>query len=108
MVTAPYPPGSRQLISPPASVLMMAPANVLHGAVRLHGLTSSPTPETQVRVAAAAGVAQPMAIGTASTLIVAIALRIFMVNPFPLSCAFSSQQENAHTACRLVDRENAR
>jgi hypothetical protein len=31
----------------------MAPAKVLHGAVRLHGLTSSPTPETQVRVACA-------------------------------------------------------
>jgi len=27
----------------------MAPANVLQGAVRLHGLASSPTPETQVR-----------------------------------------------------------
>ena len=26
-------------------------AKVLHGAVRLHGLASSPTPETQVRVA---------------------------------------------------------
>jgi hypothetical protein len=36
----------------------MAPANVLHGAVREQGLTSSPTPETQVRVAwAMAGVA---------------------------------------------------
>ena len=36
----------------------MAPANVLHGAVRLHGLASSPTPETQVRDAcAAAGLA---------------------------------------------------
>src|SRR5580704_1539866 len=31
----------------------MAPAKVLHGAVRLHGLASSPTPETQVRVACA-------------------------------------------------------
>jgi hypothetical protein len=31
----------------------MAPAKVLHGAVRLHGLTSSPTPDTQVRVACA-------------------------------------------------------
>src|ERR1700759_5665745 len=51
MVTAPKPPGSRQLISPPAAVLEMAPGNVLHGAVRLHGLASSPTPETQVRVA---------------------------------------------------------
>src|SRR5216117_2832662 len=53
MVTAPKPPGSRQLILPPAAVLEMAPAKVLHGAVRLHGLTSSPTPETQVRVACA-------------------------------------------------------
>src|SRR5690348_1594735 len=34
----------------------MAPANVLHGAVREHGLASSPTPETQVRVACAEAV----------------------------------------------------
>src|SRR5438270_454841 len=53
MVTAPKPPGSRQLISPLIAVLEIAPANVLHGAVRLHGLASSPTPETQVRVACA-------------------------------------------------------
>src|ERR1700694_4486362 len=53
IVRAPKPPGSRQLISPAAAVLEMAPANVLHGAVRLHGLASSPTPETQVRVACA-------------------------------------------------------
>src|SRR5436305_6921545 len=51
MVRAPKPPGSRASISPPAAVLEMAPANVLHGAVRLQGLTSSPTPDTQVRVA---------------------------------------------------------
>jgi hypothetical protein len=58
IVTAPKPPGSRQLISPPAAVFEIAPAKVLQGAVRLHGLTSSPTPYTQVRVAwAAAGVA---------------------------------------------------
>src|SRR5882672_4173020 len=31
----------------------MAPAKVLQGAVRLHGLTSSPTPDTQVRDACA-------------------------------------------------------
>jgi hypothetical protein len=49
MVTAPKPPGSRQLISPLSAVLEMAPAKVLHGAVRLQGLASSPTPETQVR-----------------------------------------------------------
>src|SRR6266480_7439324 len=51
IVTAPNPPGSKQLISPLAAVFEIAPANVLHGAVRLHGFASSPTPETQVRVA---------------------------------------------------------
>jgi hypothetical protein len=51
IVTAPKPPGSRQLMMPPAAVLEIAPAHVLQGAVRLQGLTSSPTPETQVRVA---------------------------------------------------------
>jgi hypothetical protein len=51
MVTAPKPPGSMQLISPFTAVFEIAPAKVLHGAVRLHGLTSSPTPDTQVRLA---------------------------------------------------------
>src|SRR5689334_7849105 len=51
IVTAPNPPGSSASISPPAAVFEMAPAKVLHGAVRLHGLASSPTPETQVRLA---------------------------------------------------------
>src|SRR3569833_84550 len=53
IVSEPKPPGSRQLISPPAAVFGNAPWKVLHGAVRLHGLTSSPTPEIQVRVACA-------------------------------------------------------
>src|SRR3954471_2707904 len=53
MVTPPKPPGSRTLISPPPAVFEIAPAKVLQGAVRLHGLASSPTPETQVRVACA-------------------------------------------------------
>src|SRR5579872_572817 len=53
IVRAPKPPGSRQLISPPAAVLLIAPAKVLQGAVRLQGLASSPTPETHVRVACA-------------------------------------------------------
>src|SRR5262249_14872407 len=53
IVKAPKPPGSRQSISPPAAVFEIAPAKVLHGAVRLHGLASSPTPDTQVRVACA-------------------------------------------------------
>src|SRR5687767_5749368 len=51
MVTAPKPPGSSTLISPPAAVFEIAPAKVLQGAVRLQGLASSPTPETQVREA---------------------------------------------------------
>src|ERR1700752_318367 len=51
MVTAPKPPGSSTSISPPAAVFEMAPAKVLQGAVRLQGFTSSPTPDTQVRVA---------------------------------------------------------
>src|SRR6478752_6317181 len=58
IVTAPKPPGSIALISPPVAVLEIAPAKVLHGAVRLHGLASSPTPDTRVREAwACAGVA---------------------------------------------------
>ena len=51
MATAPKLPGSSTDISPRAAVLEIAPANVLHGAVRLQGLASSPTPETQVLVA---------------------------------------------------------
>src|SRR5688500_4382513 len=46
IVTAPKPPGSRQLISPLVAVFEMAPEKVLHGAGRLHGLVSSPTPDT--------------------------------------------------------------
>src|SRR5918911_3551021 len=58
IVTAPKPPGSRQFISPLAAVFEIAPAKVLHGAVRLQGLASLPTPETQVRDAwACAGAA---------------------------------------------------
>ena len=53
IVTVPKPPGSRQSISPWMAVFEMAPANVLHGAVRLHGLRSSPTPDTHVRTACA-------------------------------------------------------
>src|ERR1700742_3839853 len=48
MVTPPKPPGSRTLISPDAAVFEIAPAKVLQGAVRLHGLASSPTPDTHV------------------------------------------------------------
>ena len=53
IVMAPKPPGSSASISPQSAVLEIAPAKVLQGAVRLHGLTSSPTPDTHVRVACA-------------------------------------------------------
>src|SRR6185503_16052344 len=53
IVTAPNPPGSNTEISPLAAVFEIAPAKVLHGAVRLQGLASSPTPDTHVRVACA-------------------------------------------------------
>src|SRR6185312_16501273 len=46
IVTAPKPPGSRASISPQAAVFEIAPAQVLHGAVRLQGFASSPTPDT--------------------------------------------------------------
>jgi hypothetical protein len=59
----------------------MAPAKVLQGAVRLHGLTSSPTPETHVRVAwAEAGVAKPKAATLASA--AAIAICFLIETPF--------------------------
>src|SRR5258707_1290870 len=51
IVTAPKPPGSKTLISPPVAVLEIAPAKVLQGAVRLHGSASLPVPETHVRLA---------------------------------------------------------
>src|SRR5262245_22905653 len=52
-VTAPKPPESTALMYPPVAVLLIVPAKVLHGAVRLHGFASSPTPDTHVRVACA-------------------------------------------------------
>src|SRR3954462_15993070 len=68
IVTPPKPPGSRQLISPPAAVFEIAPANVLQGAVRLHGFASSPTPETQVRVAwANTGETPPASVGISTS-----------------------------------------
>jgi len=52
------------------AVFEIAPAKVLHGAVRLHGLTSSPTPETQVRVAwALAGAADRRKVSAAPRIV---------------------------------------
>jgi hypothetical protein len=80
MVTAPNPPGSRASISPPEAVFEMAPAKVLHGAVRLHGLASSPTPDTHVREAWALISEAPnrTVARTFNTLVVMRILKIFL------------------------------
>src|SRR5258705_13881063 len=72
MVTAPKPPGSKASISPQAAVFEIAPAHVLHGAVRLQGLASSPTPDTHVRDACAWAIDEKanMKIAIVKTLIV--------------------------------------
>src|SRR4030095_9946159 len=49
IATGPKPPGSRQLISPPSTVVEIALAKVRQGAVRVQSAVSSPSPETQVR-----------------------------------------------------------
>src|ERR1044071_9851785 len=72
MVRVPKPPGSSASISPPAAVFEMAPAQVLQGAVRLHGLTSSPTPDTHVREACA------WAIETVANMKIAIAITLIV------------------------------
>src|ERR1041384_92384 len=72
IVTAPKPPGSRESISPQAAVLEIAPAQVLHGAVRLQGLASSPTPDTHVREACA------WAIETVANMKIAIAITLIV------------------------------
>src|SRR3569832_118527 len=79
MVTVPKPPGSSASISPQAAVLEMAPAQVLQGAVRLQGLTSSPTPDTHVREAWAWAIetVANMKVAIAKTLIVYRNLLIF-------------------------------
>src|ERR1700704_2710955 len=83
MVTVPKPPGSRQLISPLGAVFEIAPAYVLHGAVRLQGLTSSPTPETQVRVACAwAGAAKSRGVDASPN--AAIESAIFLISNLPM------------------------
>src|SRR5687767_3047185 len=78
MVTAPKPPGSSTEISPPAAVFEIAPAKVLQGAVRLHGLTSSPTPETQVRVACACANELQVKQTTNTAIILSINLILFI------------------------------
>src|SRR5207245_5805435 len=53
IVTAPYPPESRTMTSPPASVSAIAAPKLRHGEGREQGLASIPEPaETNVRCAA--------------------------------------------------------
>src|SRR4029077_4290947 len=78
MVTAPNPPGSRASISPPGAVFEIAPAQVLQGAVRLHGLASSPTPETQVRLACPYMIVVPR-----TTIANSVTALIFLISHYP-------------------------
>src|SRR5260370_6611749 len=49
IVTAPKAPESSASISPPLAVFGIAPAKVLHGAERVHGVAPTPAPQTHVR-----------------------------------------------------------
>src|SRR5262249_53839106 len=84
MVTAPKPPGSSTLISPLGAVLEIAPANVLQGAVRLHGLASSPTPDTHVRVAGALAGAAASSMARTPPQSVAMDSSVFLMSILPI------------------------
>src|SRR4051812_21627470 len=102
IVSPPKPPGSRQLISPPAWVFEIAPAKVLHGAVRLHGLASSPTPDTQVRVACAwAGAAQSTGTSIAPSMVSPMAI-IRMFNPPFIVTTFKTRLVRIQTSLRAA------
>src|SRR5262252_3747681 len=88
IVTAPNPPGSKQLISPSGAVFEIAPAKVLHGAVRLHGLASSPTPDTHVRVACACAADADRRTAAVLRMMVGNRLRdVFILHPFSIGGA---------------------
>jgi hypothetical protein len=95
IVTPPNPPGSRQLISPKAAVLEIAPAKVLHGAVRLQGLASSPTPDTHVREACAYAGADAKHGRTKPTANVRNAKRRIMKPSFMTGTSFRRAETNA-------------
>src|SRR3954468_5313213 len=89
-----------QLISPPWAVLEIAPAKVLHGAVRLHGLASSPTPETHVRVAcadAAAGTISATSATNRATLTIRRLVTITPGAPSPRGDAASVHDDRGAT-----------
>src|SRR5258705_591511 len=91
IVTVPNPPGSSASISPSTAVFEMAPANVLQGAVRLQGLASSPTPDTQVRVAWALAIEVTVSTKTATARIFRLKRSLLMLHsPFgvELNCCY--------------------
>src|SRR5439155_25928400 len=53
IVSPPYSAGSSASISPLGAVFELAASNVRHGAERVHGFRSSPTPDTHVRMSSA-------------------------------------------------------
>src|SRR5580704_3852568 len=99
IVNAPKPPGSRQLISPPVEVFEIEPAKVLHGAVRLHGLASSPTPDTQVRVACALAGAAFNVIAKIPTRTATIGRTNFLMTKLPNSLVTDTEK---HSNSRIL------
>jgi hypothetical protein len=99
MVTAPYPAGSIASISPPAAVLEIAPAKVLHGAVRLQGFASSPTPDTQVREAWPYSMVVPSNTTTTDSLVLLIFIVLFL--PFKVFQRSFHYAEGISTTAQL-------
>src|SRR4030095_14156167 len=64
------------------NVLPIAPANVLQGAVRLHGLKSSPTPDTHVRVACACAGAEFSAIAVSTAIVHDRTVDLISISPW--------------------------
>src|SRR5581483_1028178 len=94
IVTAPNPAGSSASISPLAAVFEIAPANVLHGAVREHGLTSSPTPDTQVRVACACASEARTRVKSATNIAFIVNRALFIANLLRIEDTFLRSYAN--------------
>jgi hypothetical protein len=86
-VTAPKLPLSRQLITPPISVALVAVANVAHGSCMLQGgvackLLSDPLCDTQVRVATVAPEVDTVTVmAIAATAMLDTNVRMVLVTP---------------------------
>src|SRR5687768_6638865 len=104
IVTAPNPAGSSALISPSLAVFEIAPANVLQGAVRLQGLASSPTPDTQVRVACAWAIETNANMKAAIAINLVVSRNLFIWSLLFLLKIWDGRQQNADLFRPLLRR----